>query len=303
LAGGASEQAASLEETASSLQQIDGAVKQNTLNSNECNRVMLITNEKTREVHKSLRATQQSMAVIAQSGDEVKKIIKQIDEIAFQTNLLALNAAVEAARAGEAGAGFAVVANEVRNLAMRAAEAAKTTDDLIGQTAHQIGISAAQVQDTMTKFYDMGDSAKKVNQLVTEIAEASQEQAQSISQINTAVSHMNQVIQSNAATAEESAAASQELSGQAGSMLDMVMELENIFGAEARKTSRAPSMPQDRMRTISSLNNPIDSVVSLQKKIPLPHTMKSWEMLPAEVIPSEDNKLMISGPMKKNPRD
>jgi methyl-accepting chemotaxis protein len=280
LAGGASEQAASLEETASSMQQIDAAVKQNTLNTSECNRVMLINHEKTREVHKSLRASKKNMEEIAQSGDDVKKIIKQIDEIAFQTNLLALNAAVEAARAGEAGAGFAVVANEVRNLAMRAAEAAKTTDDLIGQTARQIEISAAQVQDTLTKFYDMGDSGKKVNQLVSEIAAATQEQAQSITEINTAVSHMNQVIQSNAATAEESAAASQELSGQAGSMLDMVEKLENIFGAEPRKTSRSHARAGDKTKAIISKNNSTGLLGFRQKTKLLPHTTESWEELP-----------------------
>jgi methyl-accepting chemotaxis protein len=163
LALGTSQQAASLEETTSSLEELAALVQQNSLNAGECNQVVLQTHEKTREVHKSLRATKEFMETISNSGESVKKIIKNIEEIAFQTNLLALNAAVEAARAGQAGAGFAVVADEVRALAMRAAEAAKTTDDLIGETARQIELGSTQIQETLTKFYEMGESAKKVN--------------------------------------------------------------------------------------------------------------------------------------------
>jgi methyl-accepting chemotaxis protein len=225
LAQGASQQAASLEETASSMELIATTVKQNTDNAEECNRLVILTNEKTREVHKSIRATKTSMETIATSGDSVKKIIKSIDEIAFQTNLLALNAAVEAARAGEAGAGFAVVADEVRNLAMRAADAAKTTDDLIGETASHIQLGNQQIQETLTKFYDMGESAKKVNSLVGEIAQASLEQAREIELINRAVGDMDRVVQQNAASAEESASASQELTAQSHQMKGIVDEL------------------------------------------------------------------------------
>ncbi len=230
LAQGASQQAASLEETTASLEEISSMVQQNTNHADECNRLVILTNEKTKDVHKSIRATRESMATIAQSGDSIKKIIKNIDEIAFQTNLLALNAAVEAARAGEAGAGFAVVAEEVRNLAQRAAEAAKTTDDMIGETAKHIEIGNTQIQETLTKFYDMGESAKKVNSLVGEIASASREQAQGIEQINKAMGEMDRVVQQNAANAEESASASEELNAQAQQMQDMVEELETLVG-------------------------------------------------------------------------
>ncbi len=225
LAQGASEQAASLEETAASMQLIATAAKQNMDNAEECNRLVILTNEKTRDVHKSIRATKTSIETIAHSGDSIKKIIKSIDEIAFQTNLLALNAAVEAARAGQAGAGFAVVADEVRNLAMRAADAAKTTDNLIGETASHIQLGNQQIQDTLTKFYDMGESAKKVNSLVGEISQASQEQAREIEQVNRAVGEMDRVVQQNAASAEESASASQELTAQSHQMKGIVDEL------------------------------------------------------------------------------
>jgi methyl-accepting chemotaxis protein len=233
LAQGASQQAASLEETASSMDLIAATVKQNTDNAEECNRLVILTNEKTREVHKSIRATKTSMETIAQSGDSIKKIIKSIDEIAFQTNLLALNAAVEAARAGEAGAGFAVVADEVRNLALRAADAAKTTDDLIGETAGHIDLGNSQIQETLTKFYDMGESAKKVNSLVGEIAQASLEQAREIELINRAIGDMERVVQQNAANAEESASASQELTAQSHQMKGIVDELLAMVTGEA----------------------------------------------------------------------
>jgi methyl-accepting chemotaxis protein len=230
MAASTTQQAASLEETAASLEEIDAMVKRNAASAEECNRVMLETNQKTKEVHKSLRAARDSIVKISQSGEEVKKIIKQIDEIAFQTNLLALNAAVEAARAGEAGAGFAVVAEEVRNLAQRAADAAKITQELIGQTAAEIETGTVQIRESLTKFYDMGESAKAVNQLVSEIAQASVEQAQGISQINSAVSQMDETVQSSAASAEEAAAASEELASQSKLLEVSVEELEAFFG-------------------------------------------------------------------------
>ncbi len=243
LAQGASQQAANLEETSASLEELAATVKQNSQNAEECNRLVLVTNGKTKEVHRSIRATKGIMETIAQSGEQIKKIIKNIDEIAFQTNLLALNAAVEAARAGQSGAGFAVVADEVRNLAQRAAEAAKTTDVLIGETAQHIEQGAAQIQETLTKFYDMGDSAKEVNRMVGEIAVASKEQAQGIAQINQATGEIERVVQSNAASAEESASAAEQLNAQSEQMKSMVEELAGLVGSNYRRRQGSLEKP------------------------------------------------------------
>ena len=159
--------------------------------------------------------------------------MKTIDEIAFQTNLLALNAAVEAARAGEAGAGFAVVAGEVRNLAMRAAEAAKNTSELIGGTVRKISDGTALVKTTNDAFNEVAGSAQKVGELVSEIAAASKEQAQGIEQVNIAVTEMNKVTQQNTATSEETAAAAQQLSAQAEEMKNFVADLAAVVDGKA----------------------------------------------------------------------
>jgi methyl-accepting chemotaxis protein len=175
----------------------------------------------------------QSMVDISKASDETSKIIKTIDEIAFQTNLLALNAAVEAARAGEAGAGFAVVANEVRNLAMRAAEAAKNTANLIEGTVKKVREGTELVERTNGAFSEVSKSAAKVDDLVSEIAAASKEQAQGIDQVNKAVSEMERVTQQSAANAEESAAAGEELTAQAEQLKRYVGDLNALIGGSA----------------------------------------------------------------------
>ncbi|MGA2227579.1 MAG: methyl-accepting chemotaxis protein, partial [Syntrophobacteraceae bacterium] len=184
-----------------------------------------------------------SMTQISKASQEISKIIKTIDEIAFQTNLLALNAAVEAARAGEAGAGFAVVADEVRNLAMRAADAAKNTADLIESTVKKIKDGSEVVEKTSVEFSRVASSAVKMNELVGEIAAASSEQSQGIEQLNKAVGEMDQVVQRNASNAEESAAASEEMNGQAARMNGFVHDLVVIIGGSANKAPITAAVP------------------------------------------------------------
>jgi methyl-accepting chemotaxis protein len=173
------------------------------------------------------------MKEITAASEETSKIIKTIDEIAFQTNLLALNAAVEAARAGEAGAGFAVVAEEVRNLAMRAADAAKNTSGLIEGTVKKIKDGSDLVLKANEAFAEVAVNSSKVGELVGEIAAASQEQAQGIDQINKAVTEMDKVTQQTAANAEESASASEEMNAQAEQMKQISLTLVNIIGGHS----------------------------------------------------------------------
>ncbi|MDT8302998.1 MAG: methyl-accepting chemotaxis protein [Sedimentisphaerales bacterium] len=231
LAEGSTEQAAGLEETSSSLEEMASMTKQNADNAQQAN---TLASEAQKAANNGTEAMQRMSAAIndiQKSSDETSKIIKVIDEIAFQTNLLALNAAVEAARAGEAGKGFAVVAEEVRNLAMRSAEAAKNTSAMIEESVKN-SKNGVDIADEVGKVLEeVVQSVGKTNELVSEIAAASQEQAQGIDQINTAMAQMDKVTQQNAANAEESASASEELSAQAESMNDVVGELGNLVGA------------------------------------------------------------------------
>ena len=234
LAEGSSEQAASIEETSTSLEEMSSMVKQNAVNTKEAARLVDISRKSMKTSHKFLKQTKDCMEKISSDGEKTSKLLKNIDEIAFQTNLLALNAAVEAARAGESGAGFAVVAGEVRNLAQRAASTAKDTEKLIGTTLENIKEGVKLVASSTDEFYQMGEDAKKVSELFAEISVASQEQSQGIGQINIAVSEMDKVVQQNAANAEESASASEEMNAQAEQMRGFVDDLVALVGSDSK---------------------------------------------------------------------
>ncbi|MDR1036728.1 MAG: methyl-accepting chemotaxis protein [Deltaproteobacteria bacterium] len=228
VAEGAAENAASLEETSAALEELSSMTKRNSDNAKEAQNLMELATGAVSSSTGSMEKVMGAMDNIARSGSEIGKIIKTIDEIAFQTNLLALNAAVEAARAGEAGAGFAVVADEVRNLAIRSADAAKNTSSLIAQTIDNISLGGNLVRSTSEEFRTLGGEVQKLSQIVDEVAEASREQAQGISQISIAVNQMDKVTQDNAAVAQHTAEASSNLTSQVEHFEDTVRSLNRV---------------------------------------------------------------------------
>jgi methyl-accepting chemotaxis protein len=250
LAEGASEQASSLEETSSSLEELSAMTKQNADNANRAKGMMAEAKAVVEKANIQMAELTEAISQITRSSEETGKIIKTIDEIAFQTNLLALNAAVEAARAGEAGAGFAVVADEVRNLALRAAEAARNTSDLIEKTIKAVKNGNECTISTQAAFQANAELSGKIAQLVDEIATASQEQANGISQVNTAVAEMDRVTQRTAANAEESASAAEEMNAQAQQMRSYVEDLAAVVGGSmeaSERTGVAPAAEFDRL--------------------------------------------------------
>lgn len=238
------QQAAALEESSASLDEISSMTHRNAENSEEANRLMAQIHDVVRQSTTLMDGLVKAMDEIFTASSETAKINKTIDEIAFQTNLLALNAAVEAARAGEAGAGFAVVADEVRNLALRAAQSSKSSEELISKTLVKVKNGAELSKNFNATFSGMAELIAKGVELINEIANASREQSLGLSQINAAVAHQDQLVQRNAAEASTSLETAQNLSNQANMLDEMIGKLSALVGGDiTTHSSRLQSSP------------------------------------------------------------
>ena len=222
LSSGAQESAASLEQITASMNEISGQTKGNAENAAKARDFAVKATTAADEGRQAMARMNEAMDQITKNADDIQRVIKVIDDIAFQTNLLALNAAVEAARAGVHGKGFAVVAEEVRNLAARSSKAAQETTELISQNGQQTAHGCEVSSRTAAALDDIVEQIKQTTDLVTKIAEASNEQAQGVAQITVGLQQIDAVTQQNTAAAEESASAANEMSGMAVNLRDLV---------------------------------------------------------------------------------
>ncbi len=237
LSQGATESAASLEQITSTMNELGSQTRRNAENAGQANRLAAQSRQSAEEGNSHMLEMIEAMGEINASSQNISKIIKTIDEIAFQTNLLALNAAVEAARAGQHGKGFAVVAEEVRNLAARSAKAARETADLIEGSVQKVSTGSQIADKTAEALNKIVNDITKVTDLVAEIADASNEQAQGISEINIGLGQIDQVTQQNTANAEESAAAAEELASQASDLKRFLQQFR------LRRGASGPALP------------------------------------------------------------
>jgi methyl-accepting chemotaxis protein/methyl-accepting chemotaxis protein-1 (serine sensor receptor) len=233
LAQGASEQAASLQETSASSEQIRAMAHRNSADLMEATKLTVQADGVATRAQQSLGHLQNAMDLINASSGKVARIIRVIDEIAFQTNILALNAAVEAARAGEAGLGFAVVAEEVRNLAQRCAQAAKDTTELIDESSARAADGKATVDEVAKAVLAISEESAKIRRLVESVHQGGQEQLRGVEQVARTVAQMQQMTQGIAAGAEESASASEEMSSQAQLLAESIEDLNQLVGVAA----------------------------------------------------------------------
>lgn len=241
-AQGAAEQASSVEELAASISEIDTHIQQSSTNARTGQQIAIETSERIVACNQQMDHLIAAMGEIQDSSNEIEKIISTIESIAFQTNILALNAAVEAARAGTAGKGFAVVADEVRNLATKSAEASKNTAALIERSIQAVENGTKLAGQTAKALLSSVEDVRQAAEVIDQIYKASETEAVSIAQINQGIEQISSVVQTNSATSEESAAASEELSGQAQVLKQLVSKFK------LRRNSQTADISQEADR-------------------------------------------------------
>lgn len=262
LAQGSTEQASAIEEITSSISEIAVKTKQNASQATEAAELVSTAITFVKKGNEQMQDMMAAMDDINRSSESISKIIKVIDDIAFQTNILALNAAVEAARAGEAGKGFAVVAEEVRNLAAKSAAAASETAELIEDSITKVSAGSKIADDTATALESITKEVSKSEALISDIAESSNYQATAVAQINQAIGQVSQVVQTNSATSQQCAAASEELSAQAIHMREML----TIYNLGETNNSSNESVFKFRAKDLDDElieSNPNEEIISL----------------------------------------
>ena len=257
LAQGSTEQASAIQQITASIDEIAEKTGQNAEQANAAANLVVNAISEVQHGNTQMKDLMIAMQDINKSSESISKIIKTIDDIAFQTNILALNAAVEAARAGEAGKGFAVVAEEVRSLAAKSAAAAKETAELIEDSINKVSAGSQIVDNTAKAMEAITSVVQESEVIINGIAESSNYQATAVAQIEQAITQVSQVVQTNSATSEECAAASEELSNQAASMRDM-LSIYNLGNGSSMSSSYRGSV-----NTSASVSNMNEQVISL----------------------------------------
>jgi len=294
LSSGASELASSVEEITSSMEELQSIIESNTKSVNEAEILMKETNQNASNSAKQIEELQKAMNLINENAKKIVKINKVIDDIAFQTNILALNAAVEAARAGDAGRGFSVVAEQVKSLAQKSAEAAKETTDLIENVVESINSGEEKLNIVKEGSVKVSESANKVNILLDEINKAFKEQAKGATQVTKAISQVNTVVQQTAASSEETASSSEEMLSQVEQLRDIVLSLNTIVlgEKEAQKIKNKTNEAKEKNKTKDSkLINDAHKAKEDIKMIRTKDNGKDVEIVkPEDKIPLDDFK-------------
>ncbi len=286
LSEGSAEQAASIEQTSATMDETSSMVKQNAQHTKQANELSMEASNAAAEGSNKMHGMTKSMDELKKSSAEIAKIIKVIDEIAFQTNMLALNAAVEAARAGDAGLGFAVVAEEVRNLAQKSAMAAKDTTEIIDKNIELSQQGVIISDDVNTSLEEIMTKTNNVNQIMSEIAAASEEQSKGTAQVTQAIGEMEKVVQMNAATAQESAASATDLQTQAQALEGVVSELSSLVKkatAEGAKEN-IKMLKNEKKKKLKEKRKKVKQLASNKSSNSKKHIVS-----PDDVIPLDDS--------------